>query len=215
MLRLLRSPSAIGVEDSEAEVCPDPLRGLARSASEGDVQAYQTLCMALGRPILHVLRSTMGVGHPDLEDLLQETLLALHSSLPSFRGNCTVLYFACRVALHTALNARRGVIQRTQHVSSLPAEQLESMAPKEPSPAEVLAAVRRREALRQLLDDLPAVQAEVLGLHTMLGHTVEETAHALNVPVDTVRSRLRNALGALRRRLGRDRALCEIVTEGA
>jgi DNA-directed RNA polymerase specialized sigma24 family protein len=48
-------------------------------------------------------------------------------------------------------------------------------------------------------------------MHTMSGHTVAETAAALDIPIDTVRSRLRLALGALRRRIGDDAALLEIV----
>ena len=215
MLRLLKSASSVRVEHSRAQPCPDPLRALARSAAAGDAQAYHTLSVALGRPILHALRSTMGVQHPDLEDLLQETLAALHAALPSFRGDSTVVHFACRVALHTALNARRRVVRQAQNVSSLPIEQLDLIAQNEASPAEVLAATRQRDALRRLLDELPPAQAGVLGLHTMLGHTVEEAARALDVPIDTVRSRLRNALSALRKRLAKDRQLHEIVTEGA
>ena len=53
------------------------------------------------------------------------------------------------------------------------------------------------------------MQAEVLALHTMLGHSVAETAAVTRVPVNTVRSRLRAALAALRERAGRDAVLSE------
>jgi DNA-directed RNA polymerase specialized sigma24 family protein len=45
----------------------------------------------------------------------------------------------------------------------------------------------------------------------MLGYTVQETAATLGAPLDTVRSRLRRALAALRERIHRDSALLEVV----
>jgi RNA polymerase sigma-70 factor (ECF subfamily) len=77
------------------------------------------------------------------------------------------------------------------------------------SPAELLAAARRREVLRGLLEELPPAQAEVLALHTMLGHSVAETAAVTGTPANTVRSRLRAALSALRARADADAVLAE------
>jgi DNA-directed RNA polymerase specialized sigma24 family protein len=51
----------------------------------------------------------------------------------------------------------------------------------------------------------------VLALHSVLGYTIEETAQVTAAPIDTVRSRLRNALAKLRARLQKDRALLEVV----
>ncbi len=212
MLRLLSSEgSGVPETDSETESRPDPLRALAIDAAAGDLEAQRTLCAALGRPLLHVLRSTMGVGHPDIEDLLQETFTALLRALPGFLGHSTTVHFACRVALNTAMNARRKAGQRRRHLSSLPPEELEEISRHDSSPAELVAAARRRETLRRLLDQLPVGQAEVIGLHTMLGHTVEETARNLNIPPNTVRSRLRTALGVLRDRLRDDEGLYEAM----
>jgi DNA-directed RNA polymerase specialized sigma24 family protein len=45
----------------------------------------------------------------------------------------------------------------------------------------------------------------------MLGHTVEETARNLNIPINTVRSRLRTALGVLRERVRDDGGLFEAM----
>jgi RNA polymerase sigma-70 factor (ECF subfamily) len=67
--------------------------------------------------------------------------------------------------------------------------------------------------LRQLLSDLPELQAEVLALHTMLGYTVEETAQVTGAPVNTVRSRLRAALAALRLAVLEDGTRLEIVRD--
>jgi RNA polymerase sigma-70 factor (ECF subfamily) len=121
------------------------------------------------------------------------------------------LHFACRVTAQTAMNARRRAGYRARHTPSVPPADLIELAREERSPAELIAASRRREALRQLLCELPEVQGEVLALHALLGYTVEETAAATHVPVNTVRSRLRNALAKLRLRVQDDAGLREPI----
>ena len=63
-----------------------------------------------------------------------------------------------------------------------------------PEPAEMV-------VLREALGRLSADQRAVVALHLHAGYTVEETARALGVPFDTVRSRLRAARDRLRREL--------------
>ena len=210
MLRLLKSlgGSAAG---SSSDGRADPLRQLAREAARGQLDAQRTLAAAIGPAILHVLRSVLGAHSPDIEDTLQEALFSFNEALPGFRGECSTLHFACRVTLHTAMNARRRAESRKRHTPSMAPEQLEELARDDLSPADLLAAARRREALRQLLLELPRAQAEVLALHTMLGYTIEETAETIGIPRNTVRSRLRHALSALRQRIYADQALFEMI----
>jgi len=165
----------------------------------------------IGSPLLRTVRAVLGTTHPDVEDVLQDSMAAVHSALPGFRGDCTTLHFACRIAVQTAMNARRRTRFRSRHVSSTPDDELVEIASEGLSPAELLAAARRREALRELLCELPDAQAEVLALHTVLGYTVEETAAVIAAPLNTVRSRLRTALAKLRERVQADGALLEVI----
>lgn len=212
MLRLLRSGARPASRSAERS---DPLRPIALRAAAGDVDAQRTLLTEIGSSLLRTVRAVLGTTHPDVEDVLQDAMAAVHSALPGFRGECTTLHFACRVAVQTAMNARRRSRFRAAHVAHLPDEELAELATHQPSPAERLAAARRREALRALLCELPEPQAEALALHVMLGYTVEETAAATSAPINTVRSRLRAALAALRQRIHADGALLELVKEGS
>jgi DNA-directed RNA polymerase specialized sigma24 family protein len=63
--------------------------------------------------------------------------------------------------------------------------------------------------VRALLDDLPEEQAEALALRFMLGWSLIEISEASGAPVNTVRSRLRLAKEALRRRVEADAALAD------
>jgi RNA polymerase sigma-70 factor, ECF subfamily len=210
MLRLVQSPET-EAEQALASERSDPLRPVARRAMAGDGPAQRTLLAALGPSLLRAVRGVLGVGHPDVEDVLQESMLALCSALASFRGDCQTAHFACRVAVQTAMNARRRAAHRRRTTPSMAPDELAELAREDLSPAELLIAARRREVLRGLLEELPGAHAEVLALHTMLGYSVAETAAMTGVPVNTVRSRLRAALTALRERAAADAALAETV----
>ncbi len=202
MLRLLRSAA-----EPEAPREPsDPLRDVVTRAAAGDGRAQRTVLVTVGPAVLKVVRLVLGARHPDVEDAFQEAMVAVHGALRDFRGECSTTHFACRVALHTAMNVRRRTGYRLRITPSATPEVIEQHGGGI-APDERFAARRRSEALRELLLELPPPQAEVLALHTMLGHTVQEVARTLDVPVDTVRSRLRAALAKLRARVQSDRHL--------
>lgn len=215
MLRLLPSPLASQPPSAHSREQADPLRALASDAAKGDRGAERTLLIALGPSLLRVVRGVLGVGDPDIEDVLQQGMVAVHLALPTFRAECTVQHFACRIVVQTAMNARRRTRYRERHTPSVPPEDLAELARSEESPAESLVAARQRRILRQLLCDLPTAQAEVLALHTMLGYSVEETAASVGAPVNTVRSRLRCALATLRARVQGDGALVDSMKGGS
>lgn len=224
MLRLLSPASRPGEsgaerprEASEAREpnASEPLAELAALCREGDAGAQRTLLVAVGPAMLRVIRGVLGANHPEVEDTLQDSMVALHLSLGGFRGECTTTHFACRIAVQTAMNARRRAGYRTRHTPNSPPEELARLARDERSPADVVAADRRRQGLRSLVAELPEPQAEVLALHAVLGYTIEETAAVTAAPINTVRSRLRNALAKLRIRVESDPALRETIEGGS
>ncbi len=192
----------------------DPLLGLARAAARGDRSAQRTLLVSVGPALLGVVRGVLGSAHPDVEDVLQEAMAAVHDALPNFRGECWTIHYARRIAVQVAMNARRRAGYRAQYTPSTPPEALIDLARDERSPADMQAAAERREALRRLLDELPEPQAEALALHVVLGYSVDETSAITQVPRDTVRSRLRAALAALRHKVRRDEVWLELLGGG-
>lgn len=175
----------------------DKLRHLVPLVIGGDAAAERTLLVAVGSSVLAIVRRTIGARHPDVEDLCQESFLAILGALPSFRGQCSVLHFACRVALFTALAARRRHRYGNDYRLD-PTERDDELSDAKPNPAELFDQFELRTALRQLLDELPMDQAEVLALHLALGHTIEEISAMTNTNLNTIRSRLQRGLLALR-----------------
>jgi len=78
MLRLLRFGAKNGVEPQERV---DPLRALATSATYGDLHAQRTLLVELGPSLLRTVRAILGTRHPEVEDVLQESMVALVAAL--------------------------------------------------------------------------------------------------------------------------------------
>jgi RNA polymerase sigma factor (sigma-70 family) len=188
----------------------DPLLQVARLASSCNRNAMRQLVLAVGPAMLRAVRKVMGHQTADVEDVLQEAIEGLLLALGSFKGRCTVLHFACRVAVLSALSSRRRSGFRAQWTLDVPSA-TENSASCEPSPLDGVFANRRRQILGLLLDELPPVQAEILVLHCALGFTVEEVASSVGCPIETVRSRLRLAKQALRERIGASRELAEIL----
>lgn len=170
------------------------------------------LLRAIGQPLLAAVRAIAGRGAPDVEDIAQETMVAFVQALPAFRGECSVMHYASRIAVRTAMAARRRRLARETR-----ADQLEDASPAAEryaaSPGEEAWVARRRDLLRTLLDELPQVQADTFALRIALGYSMQEVADATGAPINTVRSRVRLAKEALRRRIEEDPTLSELLGE--
>jgi RNA polymerase sigma-70 factor (ECF subfamily) len=178
----------------------DPLADVAARAKAGDRAAVRELLAAIGPSLLRVARQVLGPGHPEIPDVAQEAAWGVLRGLESFRGECTLQHFACRVAVLTSMNVRRR--ERSQQFKAQQLSQLwHTEGVEAPSPERVALEQRAASALRELLDTLPVAQAEVLCLHHVVGLTALEIAALGGTPVETVRSRLRLGRKALMARV--------------
>ncbi len=80
-----------------------------------------------------------------------------------------------------------------------------------PDPEATLQQTTVLPAVREVLDELPEALAEALVLHLLLGHTVLEIAEIADVPVGTVKSRLRLAKDRFKTKAERHPVLREMV----
>jgi RNA polymerase sigma factor (sigma-70 family) len=191
----------------------DDLASLVVAFVKGDVAAARALMTAVGGPVLRAARVVLGPGHGDLEDAVQDAMIGLLEGLHRFRGECSVSHFAGRVGVLTAMAVRRRQQTRERWVLCDEVEGISTPAGPESSPLARLEAARRRDKVRQLLDELPEPIAEAVALHFMLGYSVQEVAASSHVPVNTVWSRLRIGKERIRVRLGADPAGAEELSD--
>lgn len=184
----------------------DPLRPLMERARAGDRAATRPLLQAL-IPLVHrVVRGVLGSQHPDVDDTCQTALVAVHQAVTAFRGDCKVTHYAARIASHVAMRQRK---KRHALRAREDAEQPVDALHAAPETADALP-----EVWRSLLLELPENQAETVILRVVLECSLEETAEATGVPVNTVRSRVRLAREALRARIERDPRYRHLREEG-
>lgn len=173
---------------------------LARRAGAGDTLATKSLLRAVAPTVLRVVRLVLGPSHPDVEDATQHALIGFIQALPSFRGECEPGRFAARIAIRSATAARRRFHLAQSRRDDVDVDAI-SGAPAAASP--------RAEIVRALLAQIPEEQAEALAMRIVLGWSIEEIAASSRVPINTVRSRLRLAKQALRKRIEADPTLVE------
>jgi RNA polymerase sigma factor (sigma-70 family) len=171
---------------------------LAMRASAGDDVAARQLLRSVRPAMTRTIAAVLGSKHPEVEDVAQESMIGFLRALAAFRGDCHPAGYASRIALHTALRTRRRAKLERER-----SDKLARLSPPETSslPSEEAAGERCRSVMRDLLEDLPSEQAEALALRVVLGWSLEEVALATGAPVNTVRSRVRLAKEALRRRI--------------
>lgn len=174
---------------------------LVDRAVRGDTAAVGQLLKQLAPGMIRAARALLGSTHADVDDVIQQSLIGLVQSLPSFRGECTVSHFASRIVTRTALAARRrNVVKSDRRDDSIEPDAFAV----DPSQSDAVEAERRRVLVRELMQTLPEEQAETLALRIVLGFSLEEVAEATGVPLNTVRSRVRLAKTALKKRIEAD-----------
>ena len=150
-----------------------------RAALEGHLAECGPLAFRVARG---VLRNTA-----DAEDVAQEALLRAFRRFKHLRERDRFRAWLVRIAFRLALDRARSAKRREQR------ETLWSRPERRPPAANAEDLAARSEfahRLERALDELPEKLRLVLLLSAMQGHTLEEVAVMLGVPVGTVKSRL-------------------------
>ncbi|MCU0700032.1 MAG: sigma-70 family RNA polymerase sigma factor [Myxococcaceae bacterium] len=188
---------------------PATPESLAERAAHGDTDATAKLLRLVAPGMLRTAHALLGRGHPDVDDVAQQSMIALVQALPSFRGECAPAHFANSITTRFALAARRR--QTTRATRTDDAIEVDTLFSDARTAVDHVLAEKRRSAIRELLGTLPEVQAETLALRVVLGLSLGEVAAATNVPLNTVRSRIRLAKEALMKRIEADATLLELL----
>ena len=142
----------------------------------------------------------------EAEDVVQETYLQAFVNLVDFRGDANLRTWLTRIALNDGSDDA-GNARRSTSISSDTARErvrsdvvLSSLTTPTPEQAAVRSQVR--EILERAIDDLPPAFRIVLIMRDVEEASVDETANALAIKPETVRTRLHRARRMLRDSLG-------------
>ena len=164
-------------------------------AENDDPEAFATLYDRHNRAAYSVAYRVMGK-RQTAEDLVQEVFLKVWRAAGSYRAE--------RGSVRTwilSLVRNRGIDQlRSTASRRRTQERIEASAPRS-QPSETFAETwrnSRRDQIRQALKALPAEQSKILELSYFCGYTHVEIAGFLNIPLGTVKGRLRLGLEKMR-----------------
>ena len=168
------------------EVTQLPLRGVTDFEDE-EYHEYVRSALPALRRLAYVLCQD---GHR-ADDLVQNTLVKLYLSWAKVRVAQSRAAYTRTILVRTFVSERRaGWARRVVLVDRVP----EHASAPGPDPAATL-------ALRAALATLPAKQRATLVLRYYADLSVDETAEALGVPANTVKSHTARGIAALRRTL--------------
>lgn len=179
---------------------------MTRAAAQGDPVARRDLVDAL---FDQVRRTVSYLAQPtrDAEDLAQLSLIQILRSAGSFRGECSLSYWADRIAVRTAMKQFR----KRQRREKLTQEIWEPAPPPRPGVDEDLALQQIRGRLSAMLQKLSEERRTAVVLHHVQGYGISEIAEMTGSPINTVRDRLRVGRRQLRKRILADPGLKDWV----
>lgn len=168
------------------------------SAASGNRDAAHELLSDLLPRVSNLVRYLIG-RDADIEDITQRVLIEVLNSLHSYRGESKFTTWTDRITVRTTLSYVKRRRLSSARLRSASAELgMTCDHDQNVSPEQSLA---RLEAMR-VLDNLPREQRIALVLHYVVGLSVPELADRLDVPFETVRSRLRIGMQKLRKHFG-------------
>lgn len=164
------------------------LTRLVERIKGGDAQAFDELYRLTREDVARTLYHLVGARR-DLEDLIQESYLALMKALPKFRGESQVRTFIYRICSNVALMSLRWWKRRPEELTD---EVPEELSPARDPEQEVQSAQARR-LVHKALQSMSPKKRVVFVYYELCGMGPEEIAQATSTTYNTVRSRLHSA----------------------
>lgn len=216
-----------GARDYEMRDLADRERALIARCLDGNLDSFDELVLLHQDRIFNLCYWLLG-NREDAADAAQDAFVRAFRSLRTFRGDSAFATWLHRIGVNASLD----VMQRRKRVplpysdlqpqgeSSSDADDLAARLENEPGsvetstritdPAKISAQRERSQIVREALAALPEHYRLALVLFDIEGHSYEEIAQTLRLPIGTVKSRINRARLALRERLQSARELFEV-----
>lgn len=173
------------------------LAELALTAASGDAAATEELLRHVRTLVHRYCRARLGSlpgAHHTADDAAQEVCLAVLTALPRYRHEGRPFEaFVYRIASRRVADA-----VRASYRDAVPVDEVPDSACQAPTPEDVALLSADADAARQLLEQLPEQQREIIALRVAGGLSAAETGRALGISAGAVRIGQHRALTRLR-----------------
>ncbi|MGH6895489.1 MAG: RNA polymerase sigma factor [Geminicoccaceae bacterium] len=192
----------------EAGVPALPDRDLVERVRAGDAAAFELIMRRHNRRLFRLARSILR-NSAEAEDVVQATYVRAYARLDEFVGPHGFPAWLGRIALNEALGRARGwgrVVALDDYVSAgagdAAVRRIDAMSTQHPDPERLAGNAELRRLLEDAIDALPDEFRTVFVLRAVEGMSVAETADALSIRPETVKTRFHRARRRLQATLG-------------
>jgi RNA polymerase sigma-70 factor, ECF subfamily len=179
---------------------------LVALARAGDREAFRLIMTRCNQRLFRIARSVV-FDDSEAEDVLQEAYTRAFANFDSFRGDSSLLTWLTAITLNEArgrLRRRRSMVG-VDAIEAAQARGAEILvfpgSPQSTDPERDAARAQIRALLEHAVDDLPEPFRLVFTMRDIEECTIEETAAALELKPETVKTRLFRARKLLRKAL--------------
>jgi RNA polymerase sigma factor (sigma-70 family) len=170
------------------------LRALLMAGLDGDQDAYRAFLQALARHVRGFLRKRLPRQHDDVEDLVQEILLAVHNARHTYRADEPLTAWLHAIARYKLMDFFRSRARRESLHDPLD-DHADLLAHADDEPAQA------RHDIGKLLEHLPDKQRLPIVHMKLEGLSVTETARLTGLSESAVKVGVHRGLKALAARI--------------
>jgi RNA polymerase sigma-70 factor, ECF subfamily len=179
---------------------------LVERVRAGDAVAFELIMRRHNRRLFRLARSILRSG-AEAEDVVQETYVRAYASLDQFVGPHNLAAWLARIAANEALGRVRGwgrVVSLDEYAAREDgvARPIETMTARLPDPERLTGNGELRRLLEGAIDALPDDFRTVFVLRAVEGMSIAETAEALSLRPETVKTRFHRARQRMQETLG-------------
>lgn len=183
---------------------PQEIAALVRRAADGDVAAFERLVGHYhGRVLNFALAFT--ADRDQAADLAQEAFIKAYRSIGGFRFESSFSTWLFRIVKNAFLDAVKSRQARERELETPIEDELGHLQTAALAEEQVMRAEARRD-LRRAMKRVPTAYRMVVVLFDVQGLSYDEIAKVLDIPIGTVKSRLKRGRDALREEIFRTRA---------
>ena len=168
---------------------------IVRRVVDGERVLFEVLMRRNNQRLYRAIRSVVQV-EADVEDVMQQTYVQAYGALSGFGHSAKFSTWLIRIGVNTAISSGRHASRfvRLQDDQRSSEEEPVALLPStQPSPEDSTSSHELSRLLERVLDALPQLYRTVLMLREVEGLSTAETAVALAVSDDVVKTRLHRA----------------------
>ncbi len=162
---------------------------ILRQAAEGDIAAFEAIYRACSGFVFNVACRVVN-SRDDADEVTQEVFLTMHRQLKNFRFQSAFKTWTYRITINTAINyAKKKSKEQNRTVEYMDNNEYQNTIQENDA--------SDKDVVTTLLAMLTPDQRACLVLRSIEGLSYQEIAEALDININTVRSRIKRAREAL------------------